>query len=119
VELLRARFPRAGVQDLTPFLDELRSVKSAREIALIRRASQIAGMGIMKAIRSTRPGLCEYHLDAAARYMFQVNGARLEGYRSIVAAGVPNIWNMHYYRDLSALQDGDLALMDFASDYHY
>lgn len=119
VELLRARNPRARVQDLTPILDEMRSVKSAREIALIRRASQIAGLGIMEAMRSTRPGLYEYHLDAAARYVFLVNGARLEGYRSIVAAGVPNIWNMHYYRNMSGLQDGDMVLLDFAPDYHY
>jgi len=114
VELLRARNPRARVEDLTPILDELRSVKSPREIALIRRASQIAGLGIMEAMRSTKPGLYEYHLDAAARYVFLVNGARLEGYRSIVAAGVPNIWNMHYYRDMSPLRDGDMVLMDFA-----
>ena len=119
VELLRARNPRARVEDLTPILDELRSVKSTREIALIRRASEIAGLGIMEAMRSTKPGLYEYHLDAAARYVFLVNGARLEGYRSIVAAGVPNIWNMHYYRDMSELRDGDMILMDFAPDYHY
>ncbi len=119
LELLRARNPRARVEDLTPILDEMRSVKSPREIALIRRASQIAGLGIMEAMRSTKPGLDEYHLDAAARYVFLVNGARLEGYRSIVAAGVPNIWNMHYYRDMSPLQSGDMVLMDFAPEYHY
>ncbi|MEO8028986.1 MAG: M24 family metallopeptidase, partial [Bryobacteraceae bacterium] len=39
--------------------------------------------------------------------------------RSIVAAGTPNIWNMHYYRDMSALKDGDLVLMDYAPEYHY
>jgi Xaa-Pro aminopeptidase len=119
VELLRARHPRARIEDLSPILDELRSVKSAREIALIRRASEIAGLGIMEAMRSTKPGLYEYHLDAAARYVFLVNGARLEGYRSIVAAGVPNIWNMHYYRDAGSLREGDMVLMDFAPDYHY
>ena len=119
VELVRARNPRARIQDLTPILDEMRSVKSTREIALIRRASEIAGYGIIEAIRSTKPGLYEYHLDAAARYVFLANGARLEGYRSIVAAGVPNIWNMHYYRDMSSLVDGDMVLMDFAPDYHY
>ena len=107
------------MEDLTPILDELRSVKSPREIALIRRASEIAGLGIMEAMRSTKPGLYEYHLDAAARYVFLLNGARLEGYRSIVAAGVPNIWNMHYYRDMAPLDGGDLVLMDFAPDYHY
>ena len=119
VELLRARNPRARIEDLTPILDEMRAVKSPREIALIRRASQIAGLGIMEAMRSTKPGLYEFHLDAAARYVFLLNGARLEGYRSIVAAGVPNIWNMHYYRDMSELRDGDMVLMDFAPDYRY
>jgi Xaa-Pro aminopeptidase len=117
--LLRSRYPRTRVQDLTPLLDEMRIVKSPREIALVRRASQLAGLGLMEAIRSTRPGVFEYQLDAAARYVFLVNGARLEGYRSITAAGTPNIWNMHYYRNNDELRDGDLVLMDYAPDYRY
>lgn len=119
IELLRTRSPRATIKDLTPIVDKLRSVKSPREVALVRRASQLAGLGITEAIRSTRPGLYEYHLDAAARYIFLVNGARLEAYRSITAAGTKNIWNMHYYRNTSELRDGDLVLMDYAPDYHY
>jgi Xaa-Pro aminopeptidase len=119
IELLRARNSRARIEDLTPILDELRSVKSPREIALIKRASEIAGYGILEAIKSTKPGLYEYHLDAAARYVFLVNGAKLEGYRSITAAGTPNIWNMHYYRNNSPLKDGDFVLLDFAPDYRY
>ena len=70
-------------------------------------------------MKSTRPGAIEYQLDAAARYVFLVNGARLEGYRSITASGTDNIWNMHYYRNLDSLKDGDLVLMDFAPDYRY
>jgi len=119
VELLRLRNPRASVLDLTPVLDELRSVKSPREVAPLRRASQLAGLGVLEAMRSTKPGAWEYELDAAARYVFLVNGARLDGYRSITAAGTQNIWNAHYYRDASPLRDGDLVLMDYAPDYHY
>jgi Xaa-Pro aminopeptidase len=119
VNLLRTRAPRAEVRDLTPILDEMRSVKSPREIALIRRASQLAGLGILEAIKSTRAGLYEYQLDAAARYIFLAGGARLEGYRSITAAGTANIWNGHYYRNDAQLKDGDLVLMDFAPDYGY
>jgi Xaa-Pro aminopeptidase len=117
--LLRKRFPNSQVKDLTPILDGLRAVKSPREIALIRRASQLSGLGIMEAMRSTKPGGFEYQLDAAARYVFLVNGARLEGYRSIVAAGTKNIWAMHYYRNTGELRDGDLVLMDYAPDYRY
>src|ERR1051326_5284474 len=117
--MLRARNPRARVRDLTPALDELRSVKSPREIALIRRASQLAGRGLIEAMKSTRPGAFEYQLDAVARYVFLVNGARLEGYRSITASGIDNIWNMHYYRNMDRLKSGDLVLMDFAPEYRY
>ncbi|MCX6608019.1 MAG: Xaa-Pro aminopeptidase [Acidobacteria bacterium] len=117
--LLRLRQPRAKVEDLTAILDELRSVKSPREIALIKRASQLAGYGILEAMKATRPGLFEYHLDAAARYVFLAGGARLEGYRSITASGTPNIWNGHYFRNSSQLKSGDLILMDFAPDYRY
>lgn len=119
VNLLRTRAPRADVRDLTPILDELRSVKSPREIALIRRASQLAGLGILEAIKSTKAGLYEYQLDAAARYIFLAGGARLEGYRSITASGTANIWNGHYYRNNAQLKDGDLVLMDFAPDFGY
>jgi Xaa-Pro aminopeptidase len=119
IQLLRTRFPRAEVRDLTPILDELRSVKSPREISLIRRASQLAGMGILEAIKSTKPGIFEYQLDGVARYIFLINGARLEGYRSITAAGTANIWNMHYYRNMDPLKEGDLVLMDYAPDFGY
>jgi len=119
VGLLRARYPRLRVEDLTPVLDGLRAKKSAREIALIRRASQLAGHGLLEAMRSTRPGVKEFELDAAARYVFLVNGARLEAYRSITASGTPNIWNMHYFRNDATLKAGDLVLMDYAPDYRY
>ncbi len=119
VNLLRTRAPRADVRDLTVILDDMRSVKSPREIALIRRASQLAGLGIQEAIKGTKAGLYEYQLDAAARYIFLAGGARLEGYRSITAAGTANIWNAHYYRNTAQLLDGDLVLMDFAPDYGY
>jgi Xaa-Pro aminopeptidase len=117
--LLRSRFPRADARDLTPVLDEMRAVKSTREIALIRRASQLAGLGLIEAMKSTKPGVFEYQLEAAARYVFQVNGARLDGYRAIVASGTSNIWNMHCYRNNAALKEGDLVLMDYAPDYGY
>ena len=119
VELLRARHPRSEVRNLNPILDGMRSIKSPREIAMIRRASQIAGLGLMEAMRSTEAGVTEYQLDAAARYVFLVNDARLEGYRSITASGTENISNMHYFRNTGTLKDGDLVLMDYAPDYRY
>lgn len=117
--LLRLRHPRSEVRDLTPHTDALRGVKSEREVALIRRASRLAGLGMMEAMRSTEAGVWEYQLDAAARYVFLLNGSRHEGYRSITASGTDNIWNAHYWRNDRQLQDGDLVLMDYAPDFRY
>jgi Xaa-Pro aminopeptidase len=117
VARLTGRAPE--IRNLNPILDELRSVKSAREIALVRKASELAGLGMMEAIRSTEPGVKEYQLEAAARYVFIVNGARMDAYRSITAAGNVNINNMHYFRNADELKDGDWVLMDYAPDFRY
>ena len=119
VQLLRTRNRRNEVKDLTPIIDNLRSVKSPNEIALIRRASQLAGLGLIEAIKSTEPGVWEYQLDGIARYVFLINGARLEAYRSITASGTANISNGHYYRNDSQLKSGDMVLMDYAPDFRY
>ena len=118
IDLLKTRYPQFEVRDLSPVLDEMRLIKSPREIALIRRASQIAGYGIIESIRSTQPGVMEYQLNAVADYIFQINGSQGDGYRSITATGT-NAWYGHYFRNQSELKSGELILMDYAPDYHY
>ena len=118
IALLRTRLPRAEVRDLTPILDEMRSVKSPREVAVMRRAGQLAAQAVREAMRVTRAGLREYQLGALASYIYLVNGARGEGYRPIIASG-ENIWHIHYFRNDGVLKDGDLVLMDVAPECDY
>lgn len=118
IALLRTRIPGLEVRDLTPILDEMRSVKSPREVAVIRRAARLAAQAVREAMRITRPGLLEYQLGALANYIYQLNGAVGEGYRPILPAG-ENIWHVHYFRNDSPLRDGDLVLMDVAPECDY
>jgi Xaa-Pro aminopeptidase len=118
IQLLRERYPQLEIKDLSPTLDKLRNIKSPAEIALIRRASQLSGLGLMEAIRSTEPGVFEYQLETCARYIHQINGAERDGYTAIVGGG-KNAWMGHYFRNQDALQSGDMVLMDFAPEYHY
>ena len=60
----------------------------------------------------------EYQLDAAARYVFYLNGTQHQGYRSITASG-ENIPNMHYYRNNSVLEEDEIVLMDYSPDVGY
>ena len=56
---VKEKAPTSPVKDLDPVLDAMRLVKSPREIALIREATRIAGLGIMEAMRSAEPGMYE------------------------------------------------------------
>jgi Xaa-Pro aminopeptidase len=116
---LMTRFPRAEIRDMTPILDEMRTIKSPREIELLRRAGQMSALAVLEAMKSTKAGLYEYELEAVARYVFAVNGARLEGYRSILPSGVANTADAHYFSNAGQLTSGDLVLMDYAPDYGY
>ena len=118
VQLVQQRFPQLSVRDLSPTLDAMRTIKSPAEIAVIRRATQLAGLGIMEAMRSTAAGVYEYQLDAAAKYVYYLNGARGDGYASIIGGGT-NAFMGHYFRKADALRDGDLVLMDYAPDVRY
>jgi Xaa-Pro aminopeptidase len=118
LRLLGDRYPALERRDLTPILDGLRYVKSPREIALIRQASLLAGLGLVEAMKSTRPGVFEYQVAAVARFTFLANGARFEGYNPIAGGGT-NAWMGHYSRNLDPLKDGDLVLMDYAPDLRY
>jgi Xaa-Pro aminopeptidase len=118
MKLIKDRFPQFEIRDLTPTLDAMRLIKSPKEIDLIRKATLLAGHGIMEAMRSTAPGVYEYQLDAAAKYVFHLNGAQGDGYASIIGGGT-NAFYGHYFRKADILKDGDLVLMDYAPDYRY
>lgn len=118
IQLLRTRFPQFEIRNLSPILDELRNLKSPREIALIRRASQIACLGIMEAMRSTEPGVMEYQLDAVASCVFRIYGTQWDAYAPITA-GETSCSRGHNTPNNSRLLNGELVLMDYAPEYHY
>ena len=115
--LLNDRFPEFEIRDLSPLLDSMRLIKSPKEIEVIRKATQIAGLAIIEAMRSTTPGIYEYQLDAAAKYIFYQQGAQGDGYPAIIGGGA-NAYMGHYFRKTDVLRAGDLVLMDYAPDYH-
>jgi Xaa-Pro aminopeptidase len=117
-QTLNKRFPQIQIKDLSPILDAMRLIKSPEEINLIRKATQLSGLGIIEAMKSTKPGIYEYQLDAAAKYIYYLNGARGDGYASIIGGGT-NAYFGHYFHKKEVLKDGDLVLMDYAPDYRY
>jgi len=110
--------PKSEIRDLDPIVDDLRAIKTPREIAVLRTATQIADAGILRAMHAAHPGLIEYHLQAEAEYEFKRRGAYGPAYFALVATG-KNSWYTHYHYDTATLQPGELVQFDYAPDYHY
>ena len=117
-EKLAAASPKSEIADLDRVLDRLRLVKSAREIALVREASRLAGEALMEAMRVARPGMKEHEIEAVGDFVFKAHGSQGVGYFALVATGANAAWP-HYHGGAAPLGDGDLVLFDYAPDFNY
>ncbi len=118
VRLVRERFPFFEIRDLSPALDGLRLIKSESELAIIRKATRLAGLAILEGMRSTLPGQYERELDAVGKFVFYRNGAQGDAYFSLIGSG-PNAYWPHYNAGKRKMLDGDFLLFDYAPDYDY
>jgi Xaa-Pro aminopeptidase len=99
------------IEDVHVVLDEMRLIKSAEELATMRRAAEISTGAHRRAMQSARPGRSEYEIEAELLYEFRRHGAQAPAYTPIVAAGA-NACVLHYVENAAALTDGDLLLID-------
>jgi len=105
--------------DLCKLLDEMRLIKDASEIAILRRAGKISAGAHVRAMQTSaamlragvKGGLREYHLEAELLHEFRRHGSQYPAYTSIVAAGA-NACVLHYRAGDAELKDGDLCLID-------
>lgn len=100
-------------------LSELRLFKDESEIELIQKAVDISTEAHLRALRTTRPGLFEYQLEAEIKHAFINRGARFEAYPSIVGSG-PRTCYLHYTQNNALMKEGDLVLIDAGCEVdHY
>jgi len=109
--------------DLCKLLDEMRLIKDAHEIAILRRAGKISAAAHVRTMKASaamlregvqdglRNGLREYHLEAELLHEFRRHGAQFPAYTSIVAAG-ENACILHYRAGDAELKAGQLCLID-------
>jgi len=118
INLIQQLVPHLTLQPLNPLLDEMRWIKTPYEIELIRKSSQIGAEGVKESMKGTRPGMYEYEIEAAARFVYTKRGARGDAFRPIVASG-PNTMTLHYSANNRQMMDGDVVYIDYGADYEY
>ena len=116
MDALKAK-ARSGVKkpenahNIEAIVHEMRLIKDSYEIQTMRQAAKIAAQGHLQAMRQSKPGLREYHLEAELLHVFRSMGAESVAYNSIVAAGA-NGCILHYRASNAELRDGELCLID-------
>lgn len=103
---------------LDHLLHEMRLIKSKAELALMRESGQIAVRAHKRAMKTAKPGVYEYELEAEYLHEFLKSGAHTPAYTSIVASG-DNACILHYTENNDELSDGDLVLIDAGCEYKY
>jgi Xaa-Pro aminopeptidase len=101
----------AEIRDLHALLDEMRVIKDAAEVQLMRRAAAISSVAHRRAMQLAAPGRYEYEIEAELLHEFRRGGAQSPAYTSIVAGGA-NACVLHYVQNNARLHDGDLLLID-------
>lgn len=115
VQQVRAKYPLHDYRRLARELQALRLVKSPAEIALIRRACGITGQGFRRLLRTVRPGVREYQVEAELAHEFIGHRAQF-AYNPIIASGA-NACTLHYNQNDQTCRDGELLLLDVAACY--
>jgi Xaa-Pro aminopeptidase len=99
------------IRDVRKLLDDMRLIKDASELATMRRAARISCEAHRRAMQSTKPGMCEYEVEAELLHTFRRHGAQAPAYTPIVAGGA-NACVLHYVANDQPLHAGDLLLID-------
>ncbi|RYX98776.1 M24 family metallopeptidase [bacterium] len=99
-------------------LHEMRLIKSAEEMDVMRKANFITQEAHIKAMQLTKPGMYEYEVEGIIDNEFRRNGSYAAAYNSIVGTGV-NATILHYVDNNQQLKDGDLLLIDAGAEYGF
>ncbi len=105
-----------SIEDPSQLIAELRLIKSEAEIEQMRYASDISSVAHVAAMKSGKPGIGEWQLQAMIEGFFRYAGASGIAYPSIVGCG-QNATILHYNTNNMQCNDGDVVLIDAGGEY--
>lgn len=115
VKQVKEHYPMHNYGRTAPILNALRMVKSEEEIAVMQQACDITAKAFRRCLHTVKPGMYEYEVQAEIEYIFKKNDATGHAYAPIIAGG-KNACCLHYSKNHSLLNDGDLLLFDIGCE---
>jgi Xaa-Pro aminopeptidase len=116
IQSCQKKYPLHQYMRLAPLTNECRSQKEPQEIEMIQKACNITKAAFERILKTIKPGMIEYEIEADIIYEFIRNGSRGHAYQPIIASG-KNACVLHYVQNDNVCKDGELILMDFGAEY--
>jgi Xaa-Pro aminopeptidase len=113
---MKARYPLHRYERAARLFRELREIKTPLEVEVLQQAIDITDNTFRHLLKTIRPGIMEYEIEAEIISSFLRQRATGEAYGSIVASG-DNARILHYVSNNQECKDGELILMDFGAEY--
>lgn len=110
------RTPNSSPRNVTALVGQLRVVKDAGEIELLKKASAASITGQRAMMKAAHPGVTERALAGTMTAAWMEAGCERPSYAPIVGSGI-NSTILHYSDNSRTLEDGDLLLVDAACEY--
>jgi Xaa-Pro aminopeptidase len=106
----------SGYSDVRTLTMGLRSVKSAAEIELLRKAADASIQAQLAGMKAIRPGVRERTVAGVEIAKMMADGCERPSYAPIVGAGI-NSTTLHYSSNEAAMKAGEVVVIDAAGEY--
>ncbi len=123
VTSITRRLPGKTFKNVTPLIRRMRLVKDTYEIAALRKAAEISGLGLTTVMRSVRAGLNDREVAGLLEYTWKQAGSPRASFAPVVASG-PNsmtffsLMGERYNSVDHLMRDGELLFIDYgAAEY--
>jgi Xaa-Pro aminopeptidase len=102
--------------DVAELTTELREVKDAGEIDLLKKASEASMAAQRVMMRAVKPGVTERAVAGKMYASWLATGCERASYAPIVGSGI-NSTTLHYSDNSRTMEDGDIVVVDAACEY--
>lgn len=116
VQDFKAQYPLHEYRRAAKILKNLRTIKTAEEVAVTKEAVNITHKAFSRVCQFVKPGVMEYEIEAEIMHEFLRNRATRNAYGNIIASG-DRARVLHYVENNQECKDGELILMDFGAEY--
>ena len=113
---IREIYPLHEIERAAPIMHKIRAIKDAVEVDLIQKACKLTEGAFRRVLKTIKPGVMEYEIEADVIHEFIRNRSRGFAYTPIIASG-ESACVLHYIDNNKPCKDGDVILMDFGAEY--